>query len=156
MAHYYPPLAFHFKVEVEGLERPNENDVRFTDVSGLSMEMATEEVPEGGENRFVQKYPVRAKYPELVLKRGLLTGSSVFEWMRASIHDYEIKPASVFVKLLNEEHQPLMTWHLVNAYPTKWSLGDLSASGNAVAVESLQLFYQYFTTDAGQVPPAGA
>ena len=70
MAHYYPPRAFHFKVEVLGLP-PNDNDVRFSEVGGLSMEMGGEELPEGGENRFVQKYPLRAKYPELVLKRGL-------------------------------------------------------------------------------------
>ena len=152
MPGYYPPVAFHFKVEVDGLA-PNDNDVRFSDVSGLAFEVATEELAEGGENRYVQKYPVRAKYPELVLKRGLLTGSSVFEWARAAIQDYEIKPKKVFVKLLNKEHQPLVTWTLVNAYPTKWTLGDLAASGNAVAVETLQLFYQYFSVDSSKVPP---
>ena len=56
MTNYYPPAAFHFKVEVLGLTR-NENDVRFTEVGGLSVEMATEEVAEGGENRFIQKFP---------------------------------------------------------------------------------------------------
>ena len=55
MANYYPPVSFHFKVEVLGLS-PISNDVRFTEVSGLSVEMGTEEVPEGGENRFIQKY----------------------------------------------------------------------------------------------------
>jgi phage tail-like protein len=156
MAHYYPPPVFHFKVEVRlaGLALPdgrtfraNDNDVRFAEAGGLSMEMTSEELPEGGENRFVQKYPLRAKYPELVLKRGLLVGSSVFEWMRAAIQDFQILPTSVFVMLLNREHEALMTWHLVNAYPTKWTLGDLNASGNTVAIETLQMYYQYFTVD---------
>ena len=57
-------------MEVLGLS--NDNDVRFTEVGGLSLEVTTEEVAEGGENRFIQKYPGRVKYPELVLKRGLL------------------------------------------------------------------------------------
>ena len=83
MANYYPPVGFHFKVEVLGLP-PNDNDVRFTEVSGLSVEMGTEEVAEGGENRFVQKYPVRAKYPELVLKRGLLVNSEVMNWVASA------------------------------------------------------------------------
>lgn len=151
MAHYYPPRAFHFKVEVLGLP-PNDNDVRFTEVGGLSLEMSSEELAEGGENRFVQKYPVRAKYPELVLKRGMLVGSAVFDWIRESIQDFRIVPKNVDVKLLNDDHQPLMTWHLVNAYPTKWAVADLNASGNSVAVETLQLFYQYFTVDAAFVP----
>jgi phage tail-like protein len=145
---YHPPVGFHFKVEVLGLP-PSDNDTRFTEVGGLAVEMTTEEVAEGGQNRFVQKFPVRTKYPELVLKRGLLVNSEVVNWVRQCVEDYEITPKSVDVKLLNEEHQPLLTWHLVNAYPTKWSVSDLNATSNAIVVESLQLFYQYFTLDRG-------
>ncbi len=144
MPNYYPPPGFHFKVEVLGLP-PNDHDVRFTEVSGLSLELVTEDVPEGGENRFIQKYPARAKYPELVLKRGLLVSSEVRSWIERCIQDFQIEPKDVSVKLLNEEHQPLLTWNVVKAYPTKWAVSDLNASNNAVVVESLQLTYQYFT-----------
>ena len=109
--------------------------------------MGSEEVIEGGENRFVQKYPTRAKYPELVLKRGLLKSSSVWDWVRQCLVDYQIEPKSLDIKLLNEEHEPLMTWHVIGAWPTKWSVSDLNANNNAIAVESLQLAYQYFTVD---------
>lgn len=144
MANYYPPVGFHFKVEVQNLPA-NDNDVRFTEVSGLSVEMGTEEIAEGGENRFIQKYPTRTKYPELVLKRGLLVNSEILTWIRQCLEYYKIQPKNIFIKLLNEEHQPLLTWNVVNAYPTKWSVSDLNASNNAVVIESLQLFYQYFT-----------
>ncbi len=146
MPFYYPPVGFHFRVEVLGLP-PNANDLRFSEVSGLSVELATEEVAQGGENRFLQKYPVRAKYPELVLKRGLLVSSDVAEWIRAAVEDFAIAPKDVDVTLLNESHKPLMTWHLAGAYPTKWSASDLNATSNAVVVETLQLFYQRFTVD---------
>lgn len=146
MASYYPPVGFHFKVEVLGLN-PNDKDTRFTEVSGLSMEMATEEVAEGGQNRFLQKYPVRAKHPELVLKRGLLTDSDVIDWVRSCVEDFDVQPRNVDIMLLNEEHEPLLTWHLVNAYPTKWATSDLNATSSTVVVETLQLFYQYFTQD---------
>lgn len=141
---YYPPVGFHFKVEVQDL-KVNADDVCFTEVSGLSVEMGTEEIAEGGENRFIQKYPTRTKYPELVLKRGLLVESEILNWIRKCLEDYEIKPKDIFIKLLNEKHQPLLTWNVVKAYPTKWSVSDLNASNNAVVIESLQLFYQYFT-----------
>ncbi|HEY5706364.1 MAG TPA: phage tail protein [Terrimicrobiaceae bacterium] len=146
MANYYPPPGFHFRVEVLGVP-PNDNDLRFTEVGGLSVEVATEEFAEGGENRFVQKYPARAKYPELVLKRGLLLNSEILKWIRQSIDELKIQPKNIDVKLLNEEHQPLMTWHLVNAFPTKWAVSDLNAANNAVVIETLQFFYQYFTVD---------
>ena len=145
MPFYYPPVSFHFKVEVLGLS--GDNDVRFTDVAGLSVEVSTEEIAEGGENRFIQKYPGRAKYPDLVLKRGLLTRSEVFDWIKECLDRDEIRPKNIDVKLLNEEHQPLMTWHVVNALPTKWAVSDFSATGNAVVIETLQLCYQYFTVD---------
>lgn len=146
MANYYPPPGFHFKVEVLGLP-PNDHDARFTEVGGLSVEMGTEEVAEGGENRFIQKFPTRTKYPELVLKRGLLLNSEIVKWIRRCLEDLIIEPKNIDVKLLNENHEPLMTWHLVNAYPTKWAVSDLNASSNAVVIESLQFFYQYFRGD---------
>lgn len=145
MPPYYPPVSFHFKVEVIGLS--GENDTRFTDVAGLSVEVGTEELAEGGENRFIQKYPGRVKYPELVLKRGLLVKSQVFTWIRDCLDRDQLKPKNVDVKLLNAEHEPLITWHLVNAYPTKWAVSDLNSTGNTVVVETLQLYYQFFTVD---------
>ncbi len=148
MANYYPPVGFHFKVEVLGIS-PADQDTRFTEVSGLSVELGTEEVAEGGENRFLQKFPTRARYPDLVLKRGLVVDSEVLGWIRQCIEDLDIEPKNVDVKLLNENHDPLLTWHVVNAYPTKWSVSDLSASNNAVVIETLQFFYQYFRTDKG-------
>ncbi|HEX5357755.1 MAG TPA: phage tail protein [Aquabacterium sp.] len=143
---YTPPVGFHFKVEVLGLA-PSDNDVRFTDVGGLTVDLATEEVPEGGENRYIQRYPVRAKYPDLVLKRGLMKQSAIWDWVKQCIETLTIEPHDVNVTLLNESHQPLMTWHLVGAYPVKWAVSDLSATANAYVVESLQLAYQYFTLD---------
>lgn len=146
MSVYYPPVGFHFKVEFLGLP-PSDRDTRFTEVSGLSLEMGTEEVAEGGENRFVQKYPMRTKYPELVLKRGMLVNSAVVEWVRCCIENYQISPKNLDVMLLNDVHQPLITWHVIGAYPTKWSISDLNATSNAVVTETLQLCYQYFTVD---------
>jgi phage tail-like protein len=143
---FTPPLGFHFRVEVLGLP-PNADDLRFTEVGGLSVEVATEEFAEGGENRFVQKYPGRARYADLVLKRGLLKKSSVWEWIRASVEDMVIKPLNVNVSLLNEKHEPLMTWKLVNAWPVKWAVSDLNATSNTFVVESMQLAYQYCTID---------
>ena len=145
MPNYYPPVSFHFKVEVIGMSAGN--DTRFSEVGGLAVEITTEEAAEGGENRFVQKYPGRLKYPELVLKRGLLVKSEVFDWIRDCLESDEITPKNIDVKLLNEQHEPLVTWHLANAYPTKWAISDLNATSNTVVVETLQMFYQYFTID---------
>jgi phage tail-like protein len=79
------------------------------------------------------------------LKRGLLVSSEVRRWIEKCIQDYQIEPKDVSVKLLNEEHQPLLAWNVVKAYPTKWAVSDFNAGNNAVVIETLQLTYQYFT-----------
>lgn len=142
---YYPPVGFHFLVSVGGFS--SDNDVRFQSVGGLTVEYDTEIVKEGGQNRFEHKLPVRTKYPDLVLKRGLLVGSEITRWCLDALHNRDIQPRLVHVMLLNEAHLPLKTWTVNGAWPRKWSVSDFNASENAIVVESLELVYQYFTVD---------
>ena len=140
---YYPPVGFHFKVEFIGIG--NSNDIRFQSVGGLSVEYDTEAFKEGGENRFEHKLPVRTKYPDLSLKRGMLTDSKIIEWCLKAFQNREFKPVQVTVTLLNEEHQPLKTWNIFNVWPKKWSVSDFNAQENSIVVESMELSYSYFT-----------
>lgn len=143
MTTYYPPVGFHFRVEF-GLEGIGANDFRFREVSGLSVELEEETYNEGGELRFVHKLPLRARFPNLVLKRGLLVDSVVRQWCEDAIYNFDIQPTTVWVTLLNEAQAPLMTLTFVNAWPKQWDLGDLNAETGAIVIESLALGYQYF------------
>ncbi|MGG8495293.1 phage tail protein [Tenacibaculum sp. TC6] len=143
MARYYPPVGFHFKVEFENLST-TEEDNSFQSVSGLSVDLETEEIAEGGENRFKYKIPVRSKFPNLVLKRGLLVNSEVIKWCKKALENFEIQPVNITVKLLDENHEPLQTWNIVHAYPVKWSVGDFNAEENKLVIETLELTYNYF------------
>jgi phage tail-like protein len=146
MPGYYPPVGFHFRVEFD-LPQAGDQDIRFRDVAGLSMEMEEETYTEGGENRFSLKFPVRARYPDLVLKRGLLTGSAVRQWCEAAIQNLDINPVTVWVTILNDRHEPLQTYTFFKAWPKKWSISDLNAESSEIVVESLELAYQYFKID---------
>ena len=140
---YYPPVGFHFKVEFVGIG--NDNDLRFQSVAGLSIEYDTESYKEGGENRFEHKLPLRTKYPDLSLKRGMLTDSKVIQWCLDALQNRDIKPAQIIISLLNEEHQPLKTWNVYNAWPKKWSVSDFNSQDNSIVIETLDLSYNYFT-----------
>ncbi|RIJ46698.1 phage tail protein [Maribellus luteus] len=143
MTGYYPPIGFHFSVEFPEISSSG-NDQQFQSVTGLSVDIDTEEVAEGGENRFKHKIPVRTKYPNLVLKRGLLVDSEVIKWCRDAVENFQFKPTGIIVKLLNEKHEPLVSWSIVHAYPVKWSLVDLNAEESKLAIETLELTYNYF------------
>jgi phage tail-like protein len=150
MATYYPPVSFHFKVEF-GFKKefhgvpPNKDEIQFQSVSGLTVEFQTESVKEGGENRFEHELPVRTKFPSLILKRGLVKDSSLIKWCLNTFQNLEIRPVDLEVKLLNENHDPLQTWAVKQAWPKKWAVEDLNAQDSKVMIESLELRYQNFT-----------
>jgi len=140
MTNYYPPLGFHFKVEFAN----QIGEYEFQSVSGLNVELETEQVAEGGENRFKHKLPVSTRYPNLVLKRGIRVDSALTKWCREALEDFDIKPTNITISLLNENHEPLMTWNVVHAYPIKWSVSEFNAEKSQLAIESIELAYNYF------------
>jgi phage tail-like protein len=144
MANYYPPVAFHFRVDIDGLTT-GDKDASFQEVSGLNATVGEFTYNEGGENRFVHRLPDRITYDKLVLKRGMLVGSALIAWFRDAVESFRFDPKDLVVTLLNENHEPLEAWNFVKAYPVKWSISNFNAQGNEVVVETIELAFQYFT-----------
>lgn len=139
---FYQTINFHFKVEFTLNEE--DVDVRFQSVTGLDATLDTEPIKEGGENRFEHVIPVRRKYGPLILKRGLLkpSDSGLTKWLKKAFDDEEVVPIqTVTIKLLNEEHKPLMLWTINNVWPRSWKIGELNAEQGAVLLETLELNY---------------
>ncbi|NET31550.1 MAG: phage tail protein [Cyanothece sp. SIO1E1] len=151
----YPPVSFFFEVifQGEGLDQ-EVVETRFQSVTGLTAELQTESLKEGGENRFEYVLPTRAKYNPLVLKRGLVKDSKMVKWCTDAILDFDIRPMNLLVNLLHVKRQnsakpptgiePLMSWKVINAWPRKWSVSEFDAEKSSVAIESLELNYHYF------------
>lgn len=143
MTDYYPPWGFYYSVKFS--ISAESDDVRFQSVSGLTVEYDYESFKEGGENRFEHKLPVRTKYSDMVLKRGMLTSSSISNWLVDAFNNRNFVPANITVILMNEKSEPLRTWNIVNAIPKKWSISDLNANENTIVIETMELTYRYFT-----------
>jgi phage tail-like protein len=145
MANNYPPVGFFFRVDFQ-LGAVQSTDAMFQEVNGFNAELQTEEIKEGGENRYSQVLPVRAKYTDLVLKRGLIVNSAIVKWCKDAIENLDIQPITVVVTLLNEKNEPLLVYNFTNAWPKKWSISDFNAQESKIVVETLELSYQYFRT----------
>jgi len=147
MVGYYPPWGFYYKVEfILGPPGPLPADeARFQTVSGLSVEYDYESFKEGGENRFEHKLPVRTRYADMVLKRGMLTDSRVIRWFLTAFRDRSFSPADINVILMNEAGDPLRTWNVAHAIPKKWMVSDLNANESSVVIETMELTYRYFS-----------
>ncbi|ACE84449.1 phage tail protein [Cellvibrio japonicus] len=141
----YPPAAFYFSVifgTTLGL-----TDTSFQEVSGIGVELGTEDVTEGGENRFVHKLPTGVKHNNLELKRGIAPMTSpLVVWCRSVMElDFiaPIMPQLVSVYLMNENAIPIRAWTFANAFPVKWEVESFSATKNEVAIEKIVLSYTY-------------
>lgn len=149
---YYPPPGFYFRVTVLGAgglaAELTGVDASFQEVSGIESRWDTEEVAEGGENRFVHRLPRPAKYSDLVLKRGLVYRDSFFaEWVGQSIGSSLTLPLitqNLLVTLLGAEGDPLVAWVFVNAWPLRWEVTGLDSLRNELATERLEFAYNYF------------
>ncbi len=73
---FAPPVGFHFLVVFE-LFPQTPQDFRFREVTGLDVELEMESIKEGGQNRFTHQLPIRSRYTDITLKRGLFIGSFI-------------------------------------------------------------------------------
>ena len=140
----YPLPGFHFLVSFDSLPSAP-NDSRFQEVSGLEVEMEMESFTEGGQNRFTWQLPKRARYSDITLKRGKFTGSAIVAWCKDAMENFSFSPVNITISLLNEKHEPVQSWYVVNAIPKKWSISSFNAEENSIAIESITLSSQYFT-----------
>jgi phage tail-like protein len=141
----YPPVVFHFQVVfMTAGVAPNMLDVRFQKVSGLSSEVTTETVDEGGQNLYTHKLPNKVSYGNLTLERGMVIGSPLGVEFNAAMSLFKFFPSNVLVMMLNEESLPVASWIFFKAYPVKWAVSDLDANSNQIAIETMELAYTRF------------
>lgn len=144
-------VSFHFEVSFNGIGR-KALDAKFQSVSGLEVQLETESIKEGGENRFEHTIPLRRKYSNLTLKRGVLgeaEGSLLYDWCKRAFQLEQIRTVNLDVILLNEKQDPLMKWKVINAWPKSWKMSELNAEKGEVLIETLELVYNRFEFTQG-------
>jgi phage tail-like protein len=136
----YPMLTCHFRVEWGG-ERTG-----FTEVTGLTIERQIVEYREGQSPEYkTTKMPGLEKSHTIVLKRGIMAGDKdFFQWIN-TIALNQVERRDVVISLLNENHEPVMTWKVIRAWPVKWEGPTLKADGSEVAIETLELAHEGIT-----------
>lgn len=139
--------AFHFEVTfiTKGTEVKNEPSITFSEVSGIGIELQTEDIMEGGGNNYVIRLPKPPKFKNLVLKRALsATPPGIIEWARDAVEKFEFTPLTVVVSIKDYGDTDVKTWNFEGAYPVKLVLSDLSSTKNEAVIETLELAYRRF------------
>ncbi len=115
----------------------------FSEVTGLTQENQAIEYRDGSFLEYSSiKMPGLRKFNNVTLKRGILKSDFDFAKWLTTIKLNTVDRRTLIVSLLNEEHQPVMVWKVMNAFPVKVEGPQLKASGNEVAIESIELAHE--------------
>jgi phage tail-like protein len=136
----YPLVKFHFQVEWGG------TTIGFTEVSGLDVETEVVEYRQGASLEYSKiKMPGMQKFSNITLKRGTFASDNEFFSWWNTVQLNKIERRDITISLLNEEHEPVITWKVKNAWPAKVQSTDLKADGNEVAIESMEIVHEGLT-----------
>jgi phage tail-like protein len=137
----YPLPKFHFRVEWSG------TNIGFTEVTGLTVETEVIEYRHGNSPEYHKtKQPGLKKYGNITLKRGTFENDNeYFKWWNQTklfMEKGEKFRRDVTIKLLGEDHQPIIEWVVKNAWPTKVQSADLKSDANEIAIETIELAHE--------------
>ena len=134
----YPLPVYNFRVEIDG------TTVGFSEVSGLNIAYETityTESATSGPGPRILYMPGKPKVTTLTMKKGVVTGVSVatlYNWINGIALNRVVKK-DIVIRLCDETGAAVISWKVVNAFPTQLDAPSFTASSNDVAVESMQL-----------------
>jgi phage tail-like protein len=136
----YPLPSYNYRVEIAGAA------VGFSEVSGLSIKRETTTYKEspvsgGSAGPITMHMPAQLTHPTITLKKGIVRKNSVaalYSWIN-STQINQIDKKDVYVRLCDEKGDAVISWKVLNAFPTKLDAPSFTASSNDVAIETMEL-----------------
>ena len=122
----------------------------FSECSGLGMTLQTEDVQEGGQNGYVHKLPTRTTWDTLMLKKGVGTGTDLWDWHYGFVEGKGVRRDGI-VTLLNDLRVPTHIWYFRRGLPVRYLGPSLQAAQSAVAIEQVEIAHE----GIWQVPAVG-
>jgi len=91
----------------------------------------------------VRKIPGRARYGNVVLKRGAIGSLDLYAWWHDTRNGNVNSFRTVTIQLQNEEHTDIvLTWKFLRAWPTRYEFSPLHAQGKDTLIETLELAFE--------------
>jgi phage tail-like protein len=119
----------------------------FAEASGLEVDITPIEYRNGAEDITMRKIPGLKKFPNIVLKRGILGDAALWNWIQEAM-DGKVQRTEGSVVLLDENKQEVMRWNFKRAWPCKWSGPGLNAKNNEIGMETLEICHEGLQLDA--------
>ena len=131
-----PYRGYNFLVEIDGITQAG-----FQECSGLDSSTGSIDYREGNEAFHPRKIPGMNTFSPISLKRGITDSDELWKW-RKTVADGKAERRNGSVVLLDEKGDAKLRWSFRNAWPSKWTGPAFNASGNAIAIESLEITHE--------------
>jgi len=144
----YPLPVYNYRVEI-GSEA-----IAFSEVSGLTIgyEVGTyKESPVGKQaGPRTLHFPSQRSDVNITLKKGLVKSISIktlYGWIQ-TVQTNQVEKRDVFIRLCDEKGDAVISWKVMNAFPTKLTAPTFDAKSNDAAIETLELRADLITMEA--------
>lgn len=133
-----PYRNYRFRVVIDGIQTAAFADATIPDTSTEAVDYR-----EGIDAPHARKLSGLTKFGNITLKKGLTDSLELYNW-RKSIEDKGAlkNRKSLSIILVDEEGNDKAQWDILEAWPTKYDVSALSAKGNEVSVESMELVHE--------------
>jgi phage tail-like protein len=130
-----PYRNFRFRVEIDGIEQAGFSDATIPDSTTASTDYR-----EGTDPTHQRKLSGLTTYGNVTLKWGLTDSMELYEWRQQVVQSGALDARkNLSLVLIDEAGNDKTRWNIMEAWPTKYDASDLSAKGNDVVIENLEL-----------------
>lgn len=137
-----PVVGFMFALTVDDVTG------YFTEVSGIGSEnaVATHKVVTDLAKEVVLQVPGRIEWGEITLKRGLTKDFQFWDWRELVITgDIATARRPVSIEMFDRNYNSIVTWNIVNAWPSKISGPSIASDSNDFAIEEMTIVHEGLT-----------
>ncbi|MEL6887865.1 MAG: phage tail protein [Pseudomonadota bacterium] len=131
-----PYTTYNFKLEIDGLTLGS-----FTEVTGLMVEGNAIEYREGNEQNWTRQLVGLRTQSTITLKRGMTQNRELWDWS-VNIGRGVLDRRDGVIILMNEAREDVLRWSFRQGWPNKIDGPSLNATGNEVAMESLEIKHE--------------
>jgi len=136
-----PYRNFRFRIAIDGIQVAAFSDATIPDTSTEAVEYR-----EGTDATHARKLSGLTKFGNVTLKRGLTDSMDLYNWRKAVMQKGALNNRkSLSIILIDEEGNEKAQWDIVEAWPIKYDVNALSAKGNEVSIESIELAHEGVT-----------
>jgi phage tail-like protein len=135
-----PFRNYRYRLEIDSIQIAGFSQVTIADSTSNPIEYR-----EGTDPTTVRKLSGLTAYGSLTLNRGITSSMELYNWRKLIVQlgtDAPDARRNVSVILVNDSGQDTARWDVVNAWPSKYTPGQLDAKGSDVLLETFEITHE--------------